>query len=121
MKRLFVARLAIMSVFIVSTGLHLMAHHGWADFDRSKKVKISGTIIESKYENPHCFAKVKAEEGEWAIELSAVPRMKRSGITAEMIKPGTHVTLVGHPHKNKAREMKAILMVLDGKTYDLFL
>ena len=50
-----------------------MAHHGWADFDRSKKVEISGVIVESKYENPHCFVRLKVEQGEWAVELSAVP------------------------------------------------
>lgn len=121
MKHLFVARLAIMIVLMLSTGLNIMAHHGWADFDRSKKVEISGIIVESKYENPHCFVKLKVEQGEWAVELSAVPRMKRNGITAEMIKTGTRVTLVGHPHKKKAQEMKATHMILDGKTYDLTL
>ena len=121
MKRLFMARLAIVTAFALSVGLNVMAHHGWADFDRSKKVEISGIIVESKYENPHCFVRLKVEQGEWAVELSAVPRMKRNGITAEMIKPGTRVTLVGHPHKKKAQEMKATHMILDGKTYDLTL
>jgi Family of unknown function (DUF6152) len=120
MKRLFVSRLPIITVFMLSTGLNVMAHHGWADFDRSKKVEISGIIVESKYENPHCFVKLKVGEGgEWAVELSAVPRMKRNGITSEMIKTGTRVTLVGHPHKKRAQEMKATHLILDGKTYDL--
>jgi hypothetical protein len=119
MKRLFVSRLAIMTLFILSTGLNIMAHHGWADFDRSKKVEISGIIVKSKYENPHSFVKLKVEQSEWAVELSAVPRMKRHGITADMIKNGTRVTLVGHPHKKRAQEMKATHMILDGKTYDL--
>ena len=50
MRRLFVARLAIMTAFILGSGLNILAHHGWADFDRSKKVEISGIIVESKYE-----------------------------------------------------------------------
>ncbi|HJU92854.1 MAG TPA: DUF6152 family protein [Pyrinomonadaceae bacterium] len=121
MQRLFIARSAVAVIAALSLGLNVMAHHGWADFDRSKKVEISGVIVESKYENPHCFVRLKVEQGEWAVELSAVPRMKRIGITAEMIKPGTRLTLVGHPHKKKAHEMKAISMVRDGKTYDLIL
>lgn len=120
MKRLFMARrLAIGTVFAMSVGLTVMAHHGWADFDRSKKVEIGGIIVESRYENPHCFVRVKVEQGEWAVELSAVPRMKRNGITAEMIKLGTRVKLVGHPHRKKPHEMKATHLILDGKTYDL--
>jgi len=97
----------------------VMAHHGWADFDRTKQVEVSGIIIESKYENPHAFVRVRSDQGYWAIELSAVPRMRRHNITSEMIKTGTRVTLVGHPHKKRAREMKAIKMVLNGKTFDL--
>lgn len=118
MKRLF---LALAIALALSGGLSVMAHHGWADFDRSKKVEVSGVIVESKYENPHCFVRVKVEQSEWAIELSAVPRMKRNNITAQMIAPGTRVTLVGHPHKKKPRVMKAIQMSLNGKTYDLTL
>ena len=78
MKRLFMARLALITVVALNAGFSVMAHHGWADFDRSKKVEISGIIVESKYENPHCFVRVKVEQGEWAVELSAVPRMKRN-------------------------------------------
>ena len=121
MKRFYIAPLAIVTVFALNAGLSVMAHHGWADFDRSKKVEISGIVVESKYENPHCFVRLEVDRREWAVELSAVPRMKRHGITAEMIKPGTRVTLVGHPHKKKGQEMKATHMSIDGKTYDLTL
>ena len=108
-----------MIALALGASLNVMAHHGWADFDRSKKVEVTGVIVESKYENPHCFVRVRVDQNDWAIELSAVPRMKRHNITAQMITPGTRVTLVGHPHKKKAMVMKAIQMSLNGKTYDL--
>lgn len=116
---LFVTHVALIFAAAMSFGFEVMAHHGWADFDRSKTVEISGVVVESKYENPHCYVKLKAEQDEWIVELSAVPRMKRNGVTAEMIKPGTHVALTGHPHKKNAHEMKAVRLVRDGKTYDL--
>lgn len=116
MRRLFWAFFAIA---MTSGVLSVTAHHGWADFDRSKKVEVSGVIVESKYENPHCFVRVKVDQNDWAIELSALPRMKRQNITAQMIAPGTRVTLIGHPHKKKAQVMKAIQMSVNGKTYDL--
>ena len=111
--------LTLVIALALGTGLNAMAHHGWADFDRSKKVEVTGVIVESKYENPHCFVRVKIDQNDWAVELSAVPRMKRNNITAQMIASGTRVTLVGHPHKKKALVMKAILMSLNGTTYDL--
>lgn len=117
MKRLFSMHFTI--ALALSAGLTVMAHHGWADFDRSKKVEVKGVIVESKYENPHCFVRVKVDQNDWAVELSAVPRMKRNNVTAQMIAPGTQVNLVGHPHKNKLRVMKAIQMNVNGKTYDL--
>ena len=119
MKYLFVSRVAFACVIALSVCLVAVAHHGWADFDRTKKVEVKGNIIESKYENPHTFVRVRTDQGDWAVELSAIPRMQRHNITAEMIKPGTYVTLVGHPHKKKPREMKAIQMTLNGRTYDL--
>jgi len=118
---LFVARVGVIFSTVMTFGLNVMAHHGWADFDRSKTVEISGVIVESKYENPHCYVKLKAGQDDWMVELSAVPRMKRNGVTAEMIKPGTRITLAGHPHKKKAHEMKAVRMIRAGKTYDLTL
>jgi hypothetical protein len=95
------------------------AHHGWADYDRTKTVEISGVVVESKYENPHCYVKIRVEQDVWEVELSALPRMKRKGLSAEMISPGNTLKLTGHPHKEKAHEMKATLLVRDGKTFDL--
>lgn len=93
--------------------------HGAHDFDASRTVTVSGVIVESKYENPHCEAKLRVDGQVWFVELSAVWRMQRRGVTAEMIKPGTSVTLVGYPHRKKAREMKAKRMTVGGKTYEL--
>ena len=93
MNRFLTAGLVIFSALALSVGSSVLAHHGWADFDRSRKVELSGVIIESKYENPHTFVRVKVDQADWAVELSAVPRMKRHAITAEMIKPGTRVIL----------------------------
>jgi len=118
MKRYFMG-MALLVLVVAPSGSALMGHHGWADFDRTKQVEVSGIIIESKYENPHAFVRVRSDQGDWAIELSAVPRMRRHNITAEMIRNGTQVTLVGHPHKKRAREMKDIKMLLNGKTFDL--
>ena len=111
--------LTLILALTLGAGLNVMAHHGWADFDRSKKVEVTGVIVESKYENPHCFVRVKVDQNDWAVELSAVPRMKRNNVTPQMIATGTRVTLVGHPHKKKAMVMKAIQMSLNGTTYDL--
>lgn len=119
MKRFLVTRSAILSVLLITAAVSVAAHHGWADFDRTKRVEINGVIVESRYENPHCFVRVQTEQANWAVELAAVPRMRRHAITPEMIKSGTRVILIGHPHKKKANQMKAIQITVGGKTYEL--
>lgn len=52
MKRLSRARLAMVIALTFGIGLNVMAHHGWADFDRTKTVELSGVIVESKCQNP---------------------------------------------------------------------
>ncbi|HEX8472480.1 MAG TPA: DUF6152 family protein [Pyrinomonadaceae bacterium] len=99
--------------------VNVEAHHGGADYDKSRSVTVSGVIVEAKYANPHCEARVRADGNVWFIELSAVWRMQRRGVTAAMIKPGTTVTLTGYPHKKKPHEMKAMKLTVDGKTYEL--
>ena len=50
MKRWFLMHFAIL--LLLGGTFTVLAHHGWADFDRSKKVEVNGVIVESKYENP---------------------------------------------------------------------
>ncbi len=114
-----VALFTVLCASVSPGGLRAAAHHGWADYDRSGTVEINGVIVASRYENPHCYARVRVKDEEWVVELAAIPRMRSRGITPEMIKPGTEISMVGHPHKTKAREMKAIRLALDGKKIEL--
>jgi hypothetical protein len=82
-----------------------MAHHASAPFyDDTKTAEAQGPVTKFLIKNPHSFlyfesTNEKGEKVEWQIELGAVTAMARAGWTAETLKPGTMVKVVGRPSR----------------------
>ena len=112
-RRLF---LALASTFVPSAAF---AHHGWSGYDTSKSFEVTGEILKSAFENPHCEIEVQADGKLWHFVLAPPSRMQRRGITPEMIAPGKTCTVFGYPHKSKPDEARIEYIVLDGKRIDL--
>jgi len=94
-------------------------HHGWANYNQDKTLDYKGTIEELVYENPHASAKVKEKDKVWTVILAPVSRMEARGVTADMIKKGATIQVVGYPHKEIKDEMRAERIFVDGKKYEL--
>jgi hypothetical protein len=94
-------------------------HHGWANYDQEKTLDYVGTIEESAYENPHATARVKSKDKTWLVILAPVSRMTTRGVTADMIKKGATVQVVGYPHKEVQDEMRAERLIISGKKFEL--
>lgn len=94
-------------------------HHGWANYDQEKTLDYKGTVQELVYENPHATAKVLQDKKVWTVILAPVSRMEARGVTAEMLKKGIQVQVVGYPHKEIKDEMRAERVFVDGKKYEL--
>ncbi len=114
-------RLSLPAAFII--GLLCIgaatAHHGWANYDETKVLNMTGVIRESGYNNPHGFVKlqVEGEQGRvWYVVLAPPARMEGRGLTREMLKEGATATVVGYPHRKTAGEMRAERITIDGKT-----
>jgi hypothetical protein len=77
------------------------AHHSFAPyFDANKKVTISGTVKEYESRNPHSYLHVNAvdENGrtrEYVCESHGVTQLTRIGITPQLFKAGTKITITG--------------------------
>jgi hypothetical protein len=79
-----------------------VAHHSPAAFDRTKEVKLVGTVKEFRWQNPHTWIEVLVpnEQGQdvlWGVELTSPTYLIREGWKSNTIKPGDTVTIVGHP------------------------
>jgi hypothetical protein len=89
----------------------VQAHHSVsANFDASRQVEIRGTVIDFKLRSPHSSlvvrgiayendAAIDAAEQDWEIESSALKGLLGRGITADSIKPGDDIIVVGAPHR----------------------
>ncbi|MFN2387030.1 MAG: DUF6152 family protein [Thermoanaerobaculia bacterium] len=99
-----------------------LAHHGWSDYDESKTLNLTGVIQESTYGSPHGTLRLQVS-GEnaatWLCILAPPSRMTRRGLSAEMLKLGTTVSVTGYPHRKEAGEMRAERITAEGKTVEL--
>ncbi|HKA38256.1 MAG TPA: DUF6152 family protein [Burkholderiales bacterium] len=95
------------------------AHHGWSEYDSSKPLTLTGVVKESGYEHPHGHVRLDTPGKTWNVVLAPPSRMERRGLTKEALKPGANVTVVGYPNREKAEEMRAERITVNGKTIEL--
>lgn len=95
------------------------AHHGWGGYDTSKSFTVTGEILKSTYENPHCEIEMQVEDKLWHFVLAPPSRMGRRGVTPEMIAPGKTCTVFGYPHTTEPDEARIEYMIIDEQRYEL--
>jgi uncharacterized protein DUF6152 len=99
---------AIVLAAAVSTG----AHHSFAVFfDDQKSIKVSGTVTDFRFTNPHAIISFtakndKGQDEAWRAETNAVTLLRRRGWTAESLKSGDKITIEGWPSRDGAKYMR---------------
>jgi len=89
-------------VLLVASVAPVLAHHSPAAFDRTKEVKLVGTVKEFRWQNPHTWIEVivpdeKGKDVVWGVELMSPTYLIRAGWKSNIIKPGDKVTVVVNP------------------------
>jgi len=95
-----------------------LAHHGWSGYEQDLQ-KVSGTIEQPSYENPHGSVRLKTADKTWVVVLAPPTRMEARGLTREMLKAGTTATAEGYQHRTDTGEMRAERIIIGGKTIEL--
>jgi hypothetical protein len=103
---------------LLGTGSAAIAHHGWTGY-HTEAQKLTGVIEQSTYASPHGSIRLKAGDKDWLVVLAPPSRMTNRGLTPEMLKVGTSVSVEGYQHKTEAGEMRAERITVDGKTVEL--
>jgi hypothetical protein len=116
MKRL---AFALALVVLALVPLTARAHHGWSEYDQTQPLTLTGTIEETGYEHPHGFVKLKTPDKTWIAVLAPPSRMDNRGLSKEMLKPGTTVTVVGYANRSKPDEMRAERITVGTTTTEL--
>ena len=115
-------RRLLAGVFSIMAMTPLAAHHSPAAFDRTKEVKLAGTVKEFRWQNPHSWIEIavpneRGEEVVWSVELTSPTYLVRAGWKSNTIKAGDKVTITGNPVRSG--EPSAIFLSLtlqDGRT-----
>ena len=103
-RRMFVAFSATLYLVVVPAS----AHHSFSvAFDLQRPVSIEGVVTEVKLENPHSwiFVEMKKPDGAteiWRFESQPPNTLRRTGVTAAMLKPGVTVMLKGYGALDRA-------------------
>ena len=89
-------------VLVLASVVPVAAHHSPAAFDRTKEVKLVGTVKEFRWQNPHTWIEVivpdeKGKDVLWGVELTSPTYLIRAGWKSNIIKPGDKVTVMVNP------------------------
>lgn len=108
---------ALIIVLLLSSFAPL--HHGWSNYDQTKTLNYTGTILEMTYENPHGMLTLEVKKKKWTVVLAPPSRMETRGLTRDMLKVGGTATVVGYPHLKVKDEMRAERITIGEKTTEL--
>jgi len=118
MPMLLLSTLLFTAVLIAGGDL-LYAHHGWSGYDSSKILELKGTIVESGYEHPHGFVRLKTADKTWVAVLAPPSRMENRNLPRKLLTSGTEVIIVGYPNRKDPEEMRAERITIAGRTVEL--
>ena len=103
---LWVAAVATaVAAIIIAVDVSVDAHHASAPFyDNTKSAEVNGEVTRFLFRNPHSFLYIDSpgDGGQivhWEIEMGTAVSMSRRGWTAETIKAGDEIKVVGQPSR----------------------
>ncbi|HYR89350.1 MAG TPA: DUF6152 family protein [Terriglobia bacterium] len=104
----------------------VMAHHSAAAYNTQQELKVTGTVTEYRFKNPHVYmtVQVKKADGSTApmeVEAGAASVLNPLGFNRDSVKVGDVVTIVGNPARSNADQsmLGKDLFKSDGSYYPL--
>ena len=116
-RALFVWFLAICAPAVV------LAHHSFAMFDHEHQIKLTGTVSEFRWQNPHVYIHLEApdpkgKQRHWTIEGANPGILNRIGWKFNMIKKGDRITVVVAPLRTgEAGALLKQVKLADGRKF----
>jgi hypothetical protein len=122
-------KIATCAAVLGLAALPAVAHHSTAAFDTGKVMKITGTVTQFRWINPHASFKVDGGNtsgdtaGLWTVEMTAPNVLINQGWTRDALKVGDKVTIYVNPLRNQVElndgshgSLYVGVVLSDGKT-----
>src|SRR5262245_50412212 len=79
-----------------------LAHHSAAAFDTQQEIKVSGTVTEYKFRNPHVYMSLQVKKADGStslieVEAGAASVLNGLGFNKDSVAVGDVVTISGNP------------------------
>ncbi len=78
-----------------------LSHHSFSlEFDVSRPVDLTGTVINIEWTNPHAWVFLETEDEQgvvqaWAVEFLGVLSLMRAGMSPDTVGPGDLINITG--------------------------
>jgi hypothetical protein len=98
-----------------------LAHHSFSMFDMTKEVKVSGTVKQFQWTNPHAYVQLVSKDAsgkdvEWSVEMGAPMYLYARGWRPSSLKAGMRVNVTLNPLRNgKPGGVVRDVTTVDGK------
>ena len=81
------------------------AHHSFAMFDLQKEVRVSGTVKQFQWTNPHAYIQLVAkndagQDVEWSMEMGAPMYLYARGWRPRTLRAGMRINVTLNPLRN---------------------
>ena len=113
------------SIALVALAIPVFAHHSFsAEFDRNKRVSLTGIITNVKWQNPHVYFYIDVKDKDtnkvinYGIELGSPNGVLGNGLSRDILKVGMVVSLDGSMAKDGSNKLNGSNITVNGKRYD---
>jgi hypothetical protein len=116
-----VRRLVVTSALVLlALAIPALAHHSLsAEFDDTKTIRLTGTVTNVDWMNPHTYVFVDVKDAalgktrSWACQLASPNELARRGFTRASVKVGMAVTIVGTRAKDGSFKVHTDTLAVD--------
>ena len=113
------------SIVLVALAIPVFAHHSFsAEFDRNKRVSLTGIITSVKWQNPHVYFYIDVKDKDtskvtnYGIELGSPNGVLGNGLSRDILKVGMVVSQDGSMAKDGSNKLNGSNITVNGKRYD---
>jgi len=108
---------------LLTAGLAAAAAHQWSLYDDTKGLWLKGIIRSTSYDRPQQIMRLDVDKPvpkTWTVVLASPSKMEMRGVPVSKLTTGLQVKVFVYPARDVADECRALRIVIDGNTTELW-